>query len=106
MTCRIGFAIASVFLGQYRPFFSRVIAFTRNAQSEHANRLKSLGAIVHELPASSESKNLRQELNSALKSIDVVIDVLNHEAEELAGCLFEASLEQSVPVYIPSEFGM
>lgn len=107
LTDHEGFAIASVFLGpQYKPFFSRVVAITRSAQSENAKRLESLGAVLCEVPAGSDREAHKQALNDALKSTDVVIDVLNHEAEELAEDLFEVALAQNACVYIPSEFGV
>lgn len=103
----VGFAIASVFLeSPYKPFFSRVIVITRSAQSANARRLKSFGATLHEIPTTSDRHVQKQALNEALKSVDVVIDVLNHEANELANDLFEAALAQNVCVYVPSEFGV
>lgn len=103
----VGFAIASVFLeSPYKPFFSRVVAITRSAQSANARRLESLGATLHEIPAASDHHVQKQALNEALKSIDIVIDVLNHEANEFAEYLFEAALAQNVCVYFSGEFGV
>lgn len=102
-----GFDITSIFLGpRYKHFFPRVVVITRSAQSEHARRLESLGAILCEIPTASEPQAQKQSLREALKGIDVVIDVLNHEAEEFADDLFEAALAENACVYIPSEFGL
>lgn len=103
----VGFAIASILLGsQYKPFFSRVVVITRSVQSANARRLESSGATLHEIPAASDRQIQQQALNEALKGVDVVIDVLNHEAVELAEDLFDAALAQNVCVYVPSDFGV
>ncbi|THH05095.1 hypothetical protein EW146_g9997 [Bondarzewia mesenterica] len=109
-TGNLGSSICPIFLTTpFKVFFSRVVVITRNADTERAVYLASLGAEVHRVPAGFQNGlSSKEALRTALRSVDVLINVLGHtaESERFAGELVDAALDSDVAVYFPSEFGV
>ncbi|GBE78915.1 putative pinoresinol-lariciresinol reductase 3 [Sparassis crispa] len=101
-TGTLGREVTAVFLGSYRPFFSRVIALVRDPSSSGAQALAAKGAELHQL---SESDPL-PSLVKALEGVDVVVNALPPGPENVQDALVKASVERGVKVYFPSEYGV
>ncbi|KAL5532534.1 hypothetical protein ACEPAF_4308 [Sanghuangporus sanghuang] len=106
-TGRLGYVITEKLLTTFKPFFSRVVAITRDASSPKAKALASLGAELHEVhlddPALGEVK---AALRSSMNEIDVVVNALGMTSAQVKDVVAETAIEAGAKVYFPSEFGV
>lgn len=103
-----GYVITETFLTTFKPFFSRVVALTRDATSPKALTLARLGATVSEVPLDDQEQHSvnTSRLREALMGIDIVINVLGMTSMRMKDLLAEVAIEAGAKVYFPSEFGV
>ncbi|KAH8116734.1 NAD-binding protein [Phellopilus nigrolimitatus] len=105
-TGRLGQVITETFLTTFKPFFSRVIVFTRDPTSPKAQGLAALGAELAQFSFDQSSSESAGRLQESLKGVDIVANVLNQVDVRLKDMLAEAAVEVGAKVYFPSEFGV
>ncbi|KAL5511054.1 hypothetical protein ACEPAH_4269 [Sanghuangporus vaninii] len=107
-TGRLGYVITEKLLTTFKPFFSRVVAITRDASSQKARALASLGAELHEVhlddPALGDE--VKASLRSSMNEIDIVVNALGMTSAQVKDVVVEAAIEADAKVYFPSEFGV
>ncbi|KLO14005.1 hypothetical protein SCHPADRAFT_967111 [Schizopora paradoxa] len=104
-----GKSVTEVFLSAaYRPQFSRVVVFTRNATSSAALGLAAQGAEIVKVTFDDEDPEDAVTLKRALVGVDVVVNAIVSTPVAAPGMkvLVKAVVDAGVKVYFPSEFGV
>ncbi|KAI0373208.1 NAD(P)-binding protein [Pilatotrama ljubarskyi] len=99
----LGHDFTSVFLAEYKAYFSEIRLVSRDPSSQKAQELIAKGA----KPFKLDEANLGKALDEAFSGVDVIIDLLSHGYIHLETShgLVEAAARSTAKVFFSSEWG-
>lgn len=101
-----GQVLVKTLLTTFKPFFSRIVALTRDATSSRARELAALGAEVVEIRLEDIKPSDEEHIRSAMRELDIMVNVLGPASAQAKDLIAAAAIESGVKVYFPSEFGV
>ncbi|KAI5121372.1 hypothetical protein M0805_001185 [Coniferiporia weirii] len=105
-TGRLGQVITETLLTTFKPFFSRVIALTRDSSSSKAQDLAALGAELAEVRLDGGGEEIVAQLRNAFQGVDIVVNVLGMTDALVKDVVAQEAIGAGAKVYFPSEFGI